>query len=383
VASLRLSDSVQPADGLLGEATIVDATAWLVDVPVRSVRHDAVQTFTKQETIFVEIRTAGGATGLGYSYTIGTGGHAVLSLVSETLLPALVGCDVRRPEAIWATLSSRTRATMVGPITSLAIAAVDTAVWDLRCKLADLPLWVAAGGAQDRVPLYDTEGGWAHFDTDEIVERAIASRDASWAGVKIKVGNRTVRDDLDRLTSVRRAVGDDLPIMVDANQCFSLPEAVERARGYEQLGIAWFEEPLPADDVGAHQRLSMSTSVPIAVGESLYSVTQFKEYLQKRAASVVQVDVARIGGITPWLKVAHLAEAYNVPVAPHFLMELHVSLACAVPNATFVEHIPQLGTITTEEMAIENGCAIPPNSPGLGIQWDMAAIDELRGGTDR
>ena len=379
----QISDTIQPSDGLLGEAPIVDAKAWLVDVPVRSVRHDAVQTFAKQETIFVEIRAAGGATGLGYSYTIGTGGHAVLSLVSETLLPALVGCDIRRPEAIWATLSSRTRATMVGPITSLALAAVDTAVWDLRCKLMDLPLWVAAGGAQDRVPLYDTEGGWAHFDTDELVERAVASKNASWAGVKIKVGSRTARDDFDRLASVRQAVGDQLPIMVDANQCFSLPEAIERVRGYEQLDIAWFEEPLPADDVGAYQRLSMATTVPIAVGESLYSLTQFKEYLQKGAASIVQVDVARIGGITPWLKVAHLAEAYNVPVAPHFLMELHVSLASAVPNATFVEHIPQLSTITTEEMAIEDGCAIAPNSPGLGIQWDMDAIQKLRRDTGR
>jgi L-alanine-DL-glutamate epimerase-like enolase superfamily enzyme len=135
---------------------------------------------------------------------------------------------------------------------------------------------------------------------------------------------------------------------------------------------------MPADDVSAHRELVASTSIPIAVGESMYSVSQFKEYMHRGAASVIQVDVARIGGITPWLKVAHLAEAYNVSVCPHFLMELHVSLACAVPNGHFVEHIPQLRAITHTQMEIRDGMAMAPETFGLGIDWDLEAIDRMR-----
>ena len=121
-----------------------------------------------------------------------------------------------------------------------------------------------------------------------------------------------------------------------------------------------------------------STSIPIAVGESMYSVGQFRDYLERGAASIVQVDVARVGGITPWLKVAHLAEAFNVAVCPHFLMELHVSLTAAIPNGRYVEHIPQLRAITTAEMAVEDGQAVAPSAPGLGIAWDRDAMDDRR-----
>jgi L-alanine-DL-glutamate epimerase-like enolase superfamily enzyme len=165
--------------------------------------------------------------------------------------------------------------------------------------------------------------------------------------------------------------------MTDANQSFSLPEAIRRASVLEEVGVAWFEEPLPADDVGAHVRLASATNVPIAVGESMYSLSQFKDYLHNGGCGIVQADVARIGGITPWLKVAHLAEAYNVPICPHFLMELHVSLVCAVPNAPWLEYIPQLDLIALDGMRIEDGRARPSDAPGLGIDWDWAAIARL------
>lgn len=142
----------------------------------------------------------------------------------------------------------------------------------------------------------------------------------------------------------------------------------------EDYDIAWFEEPLPADDVLQHSRLANSTSVPIAVGESIYSLSQFKDYLVAGACSIIQVDVARIGGISPWLKVAHLAEAFNVTVCPHFLMELHLPLVCAIPNAKWLEYIPQLDLITESGIDIENGIARPSNLPGLGIKWDWEAI---------
>ena len=162
--------------------------------------------------------------------------------------------------------------------------------------------------------------------------------------------------------------------MVDANQAFTVGEAIRRARHYTELDLAWFEEPLPAEDIDGHVRLARSTTLPIAVGESLYHPSHFREYLQRGGCSIVQADVARIGGITPWLKVAHLAETFNMPVCPHFLMELHVGLCAAVPNAAWVEYIPQLDDITTSRLAIADGYAIPSSEPGLGIAWDWEAI---------
>lgn len=358
--------------------TIIAARAYLVDLEVETVRTDAVQSFLKQETIFAEIDTDDGLTGIGYSYTIGTGGRAVLSMLREHLVPRLIGADAARIEGLWMDLFASTRATTTGAITSLALAAVDTALWDLKCKRADAPLWQVAGGFRPDVPLYDTEGGWLHLTETDLVAGAVASKSAGWPGIKVKVGKANVVEDVERLRAVRQAVGDGMDIMVDANQSMTSAEAIRRARAFEEVNLFWLEEPLPADDVSGHVRLAQATSIPIAVGESMYSPMQFREYLERGAASIVQVDVARVGGITPWLKVAHLAETFNVAVCPHFLMELHVSLTAAVPNGRYVEHIPQLRAITRTEMRVENGRAIAPNSSGLGIDWNADQIENRR-----
>ena len=200
-------------------------------------------------------------------------------------------------------------------------------------------------------------------------------KDAGFAGAKIKIGKPSIAEDRARLAAVRAAVGEDFRIMVDANQAFSLAEALRRADMLADYGIHWFEEPMPADDVGAHRVLAAQSRVPVAVGESMYSLSQFKDYLAQGACSVVQADVARVGGITPWLKIAHMAEAFNVPVCPHFLMELHVSLVCAVPNAPMLEYIPQLDDVTASRLDIRQGAAVPPEAPGIGIDWDWQRIE--------
>jgi len=355
---------------------ITAATARLVDIEVEKVRTDAMQSFLKQETIVVTIQTADGLTGRGYSYTIGTGGRATLSMLNEHLLAELIGEDSRLVEHLWRRLYDSTRATSVGVITALALAAVDTALWDIRAQRAAQPLWMIAGGNRRDVPLYDTEGGWLHVSVDELVEEARASASRGWKGVKIKVGKPSIAEDASRIAAVRDAVGPDVEIMVDANQSMTSAEAVRRAHAFEPFDLSWFEEPLPADDVTGHVRLAQSTSIPIAVGESMYSLGHFREYLERGAAGIVQVDVARIGGITPWLKVAHLAEAFNVQVSPHFLMELHVSLVAAIPNGRFVEHIPQLRAVTNSEIRIDGGHAFAPDAPGLGIDWNLDALDD-------
>jgi L-alanine-DL-glutamate epimerase-like enolase superfamily enzyme len=357
---------------------IVRADAFVVDLEAEIVRFDAIQQFTKQETIFVQLETDDGFIGTGYSYTIGTGGRAVVALLREDLLHRLIGQDARQVESLWNTLFWATHGTAVGAITSLALAAVDTALWDLRCKAAGQPLWLLAGGFRERVPLYDTEGGWLNLDVDTIVDEAKKSVVKGWPGVKIKVGKPDPMEDVARLSAVREAIGPNIDLMIDANQSFTYAEAKRRARLFEHLNLFWFEEPMPAEDMSGHVQLAQSTSIPVAVGESIYALSHFREYLACGACGIVQVDVARIGGITPWLKTAHLAESFNVKVAPHFLMELHVSLAAAIPNALYVEHIPQLARLTHRGLEIIDGHAVAPGEPGIGIDWDFDAIENMR-----
>jgi L-alanine-DL-glutamate epimerase-like enolase superfamily enzyme len=234
---------------------------------------------------------------------------------------------------------------------------------------------VLAGGAKSLVPLYTTEGGWLHIETGALVDDALSAQEMGFKGSKIKIGRPHLSEDRDRLVAVRNALGQSYEIMTDANQSFSIAEVTRRAGILEETGVAWFEEPMPEDDVSAHARLAATTSVPIAVGESLYSLSQFKEYLPAGACTVVQADVGRVGGTTPWLKISHLAEAYNVPICPHFLMELHVSLVCAVQNAPWLEYIPQLDLIAPEGLLVRNGMASPSDEPGIGINWDWAQIN--------
>ncbi|MBV9286650.1 MAG: mandelate racemase/muconate lactonizing enzyme family protein [Hyphomicrobiales bacterium] len=355
-------------------ARIEQVEMRLVDIPPKVKRTDAIQSFVSQETPIVIVTDSDGAAGVGYSYTIGTGGSSVMRLLADHLAPRLIGQEAERIEAIWRDLEFATHATTIGAISSLALAAVDTALWDLRCKRRGLPLWIVAGGAADRRPLYTTEGGWLHIDERALVEDAIAAHGRGFIGSKIKIGRLHVSEDFRRLAAVRAALGPGYEIMTDANQAFALDEAVRRAGRFAELDLAWIEEPLPADDLDGHVRLSAATTTPIAIGESIYSIRHFREYMAKGACSIVQVDVARIGGITPWLKVAHTAEAFDIPVCPHFLMELHVSLACAVPNGKYVEYIPQLDELTTSRLTIEKGMAGAPSSPGIGVEWDLAKV---------
>ena len=350
----------------------------IVDLPPKVARTDAIQSFVTQETPIVTVTDADGARGTGYAYTIGTGGSAVVRHLADDLAPFLIGRDAAQVERLWFELHRHTHATTPGALTALAQAAVDTALWDLRCLRAGLPLHLMAGGARDSVPVYTTEGGWLQLSPEALVEDAVRAKEEGFGGAKVKIGKPDPHEDVRRLSAVREAVGPGFEVFTDANQSFAVDEAIRRARLLEPLDVGWLEEPLPSDDVSGHARLSRATTLPVAVGESIYSLAWFREYLERGACSVVQVDAARIGGVTPWLKVAHLAEAFGVPVCPHFLMELHVSLACAVPNGRWVEFIPQLDDLTTEGMRIEAGRALPSPEPGLGIAWDREAVAARR-----
>src|SRR6202041_3190716 len=221
-------------------ATIGRVEIRMVDFKPKVKRVDAIQSFVSQETPFVRITDSDGAVGVGYNYTIGTGGPAIVELLARSLAPALLGRDGAQVEKIWRDLLFLTHATSVGAITSLALAAIDTALWDLRCRKAGLPLHVMAGGARDKVQLYTTEGGWLHLPTDALVADALQAKAQGFGGSKVKVG-RPAGEDVARLTTLRAAVGSDFEIFTDANQAFTVEEGIRRARLYEAADIGWFE----------------------------------------------------------------------------------------------------------------------------------------------
>ena len=256
----------------------------MVDLKPKVKRVDAIQSFVSQETPIVRITDADGAVGTGYSYTIGTGGHSVMALLDRTLVPALVGREAMEIERIWRELLFLTHATSVGAITSIALAAIDTALWDLKCRKLGQPLHLLAGGAQREIPLYTTEGGWLHLDQAALVEDALRAKEEGFGGCKLKVG-RPIHEDVRRISMVREAVGLGFEIFTDANQAFAVDEAIRRARAYEPLDLGWLEEPLSADDIEGHRRLCDHTSIPVAVGESLYSHLHFREYLERHASA--------------------------------------------------------------------------------------------------
>jgi L-alanine-DL-glutamate epimerase-like enolase superfamily enzyme len=356
--------------------TIDRITLRQVDLPPKVVRTDAIQSFVTQETLMLTLHTSDGLQSTGYAYTIGTGGSSVIALLKDHLAPRLIGREPVHIEAIWKDLFFHTHATAVGAITSLALACVDTALWDWRARSQNLPLWQLLGGARSQVPVYTTEGGWLHLATSELVEQTLSAQEQGFRGAKIKIGRPHLSEDVARLAAVRDAVGQGFELFTDANQGFNRSESVRRARAFEGLNLGWIEEPMPAEDVSGHAQLRAQTTIPVAVGESMYHLSQFREYLEQGACSIVQPDVARIGGITPWIKTAHLAEAFNTAVCPHFLMELHISLCAAIPNAPWVEYIPQLDDITLSRIEVRDGHALAPRSAGLGIDWDWDVISK-------
>lgn len=357
---------------------IEQINAHLFSVPALTKRTDAIQSFTHMELLLVELMTVSGLHGVGYGYTIGTGGHAAKAFLEHELSPLLLGEDCQLHDRIWQKLLAATRASSGGPISSIARAAVDIAVWDIKAKACNVPLYKALGGAQERVPVYDTEGGWLHLSIEELVHNAELSLERGFRGIKLKVGRESAAEDVRRIEAVRKKIGPDVKLMVDANQGWAPAEAIRRANLFQPYDLFWLEEPIPATSVSGHRALREHTSIPIAVGETLYSKVAFAEYLQSNAASILQPDVARVGGITEWMKIAAMAEAFHVSVAPHFLMEIQIHLAAAVPNGIFIEYIPQLGPVLEEEMALENGYFRAPEIPGHGIRFAWKNLEKYR-----
>jgi L-alanine-DL-glutamate epimerase-like enolase superfamily enzyme len=223
------------------------------------------------------------------------------------------------------------------------------------------------GAHRDSVRAYNTSGGFLHAPIEEVNERASKSLADGIGGIKIKVGQPDTRIDLERVRAVREHLGDGVPLMVDANQQWDRPTALRFGRVLEQFDLVWIEEPLDAYDALGHAELAAALDTPIATGEMLSSVGEHVRLIEARAADIIQPDAPRIGGITPFLKLATLADHRGLQLAPHFAMEIHLHLAAAYPREPWVEHFEWLNPLFNERLETLDGRMLVPDRPGLGF----------------
>jgi L-alanine-DL-glutamate epimerase-like enolase superfamily enzyme len=360
------------------DGVIVAAEVRLARVPVDPPRGDAIQQFDALELPIVDITDKAGRRGIGFGYTIGTGGRAIVALVEAELLPRLIGEDARRIGSLMNRLTRSIHALTPGCISSTALAAVDVALWDLAGRRTNTPLYLLLGGARGRVPIYNTHVGWLNRPLDEMVDlsRQAVKRDG-FTALKLKVGKPDPEEDRERVAKVREAVGRETTLMVDANQSWTIDTAIPRTRRLEPYDLYWIEEPLAATDLDGFVRLGRHTSIARAGGESLYSPAAFHECVRRGALDLLQPDVARVGGISNAIAVCQLAAAANLPVAPHVSPELSVTIAAAVPNSVFIEYVPQMEPILKRPIERRNGYAIPFEVPGHGVEFDPAALERF------
>ena len=338
--------------------------------PLSDSTHARIASF---DLVLVTLHTEEGVTGVGYSKSI-EDGTAIRKVVDQVLAPVLCGGDPFATDVLWHQMYWRAHSLGRSGITTLARAACDVALWDLKGKSTGTSLCRLLGG--DSRPIRAYAGGVnLHFPLDELVQEMRSFLGAGFTAVKMKVGRQDWREDIKRVAAVRRAIGDDVPLLTDANLQWSVSEAIQAGRALGDYSVYWLEEPTHPEDVAGHREIADSIPTPIALGESLYSKWEFQRYLDSGAVDFPEPDVIRIGGITEWMKVAALAQAHNRPVTSHGYDELHVHMLAATPKPSFVEyHLFRLDDYLIEPLELINGCLEAPDTPGHGVKFDLEKL---------
>ena len=355
--------------------TGVEATAFTVPhtTPIGS----ALGTYDGAGWVVVHVHTADGPTGCGFTMGLDTRGNApVLACIEHDLAPLALGQDALAPEALWRAMWAPMKPRMRAGIGLQALSAIDIACWDIVAKSAGLPLNRLLGGYRQDVPVYGS-GGWATMDDGALVAECQAFAEQGITAYKLKIGGPR---DLERVALLRREMGADFTLLVDANQRYIVREAIAASRRLAEYDVAWFEEPVVADSVDDLAETARQSAIPVAAGENAYLRWGFREICERRAVSFLQPDAVRCGGVTEFMKAAHLADAFNVSLTSHLAHELHVSLVGASPAGYLVEYVNLFDAdLFTGDFAVRDGCLAVPDTPGHGVAFNMDMVRRLAG----
>src|SRR5437764_4909735 len=337
----------------------------------------------KRPIVTLRVETDEGVEGVGVAYFGGALSRPLRHAIDE--LGALcVGDDPQRVEAIQLKLKNAAGGSAgPGGVYHLALSALDIALWDIRGKALGLPLWKLLGGARDRVPTYASGALMRGLSLDRVVKAAATLKDKGWREMKTQLalpGDTTPAIEVERMVKIREAIGPDIKLMCDINQRWRPEQAVDIGRRGEDAGggLFWLEDVTTADDFAGLARVSAALSTPAAGGEYVWGIVPFRHMLEARSVDIPMIDQVRCGGITPWLKLAGMAEAFNLPVVSHGVPEIHVHLVGAVPNGLTVEYMPRLFPLWKAVPEPVEGDLLMPSAPGLGLEFDEAAIAKYR-----
>lgn len=356
---------------------IIDFESGLYRVPLTESWGSSNYAFSSLEFVVLWLKTDTGHTGTGWTFSTGNGGSALKNLIDHYLAAKVMDENPLNVERLWNRMWLESHDIGSAGVTTHAIAAVDIALWDLVGQQVNLPLYRLLGGYRESLSGYGS-GVNLHLSIDALLTQMEGFLSAGYRTVKMKIGSKDLEDDLTRLHAVRNFVGPSVNIAVDANQKWTSGDAARRMAALKNVGLYWLEEPLISDDIDGHRLLRQKCTVPVAVGESLHTKYQFAHWIKREACDYIQPDVYRVGGITEFVKIAKLAESHNIPVIPHFGMELVAHLGCGLSNIQFFEGLKGAGLsemgIIDQPSQIINGTIRPGEQPGHGITFDRVTL---------
>jgi L-alanine-DL-glutamate epimerase-like enolase superfamily enzyme len=329
--------------------------------------------------VLARIRTKDGIEGFGYVVVLNDSLVRPLALATHELGQHLIGAHVFEYEAAWAKLMRIGARFGPGGMVNFAVSSLDIALWDAAGKAVGQPLYRMLGGYRNRLPAYASDGMWYSLTADELAAQARAHVAQGFAAVKMRAGHEEQPgEEVARVAAVRGAVGPDVRILVDATESWDAPRATRVGQMLQDAGIHWLEDPIDHQDLDGMRRLGQVLTIPIATGEHFYHVTEFARLFRESPPGIAIVDLARIGGITPWRRVSSLALAHNIKVCGHVLPELHVHLLSAIPNGHMVEYVPRSEALLQAMPCLEHGDLVAPERPGIGLDLNMEAVQRCR-----